>query len=85
MAATPRRGSTTVPHHNHADQGRPDLELPTGRALLTIILLPEEHGGTAIGRSRGPGGRPGQPVRWFLGMWRHAVRGRLAGHRLRAR
>ena len=85
MAATPRRGSTTAPYHNHADQGRPDPELPTGRALLTVILVSEKHGGTAIGRPRGPGGRPGQPVRWLLEMWRHAVRGRPAGQRLRVR
>ena len=84
MPATPRRGSTTAPYHNHADQGRPDPELPTDRALLTIILVPEEHGGTPIGRPRGPGGWPGQPLRWFPGMWRHAVRERRAGRRFRA-
>jgi hypothetical protein len=85
MAATPRRGSTTAPYHNHVDQGRPDPELPTGRALLTIILVSEKHRGNEIGRPRGPGGWPGQPVRWFLGMWRHAGRGGPAGHRLRGR
>jgi hypothetical protein len=84
MPATPRRGSTAAPRHNHADKGRPDPEMPTRRALLTIILVQEKHEDKPIARRRGPGGWPGQLARWFLGMWRHAVRERRAGRRFRA-
>jgi hypothetical protein len=53
MPATPRRGSTAAPRHNHADKGRPDPEMPTHRALLTIILVQEKHEDKPIARRRG--------------------------------
>jgi hypothetical protein len=53
MPATPRRGSTAAPHHNHAGKCRLDPEMPTHRALLIVILVQENEDK--------PGARPGRP------------------------